>query len=119
MPRGLVLIDHGSRHEAANAVLADIARLVRQRGESGLLVRHAHMELAEPTLADAIDACVADGADTIVVVPYFLGPGRHVTVDIPAMVRQSAQRHPSVPMRISEPLGVHPSLADVVLDRSR
>jgi len=119
VPRGLVLVDHGSRRDEANAVLSVVADLVRDRGESDLLVRYAHMELAAPTIDEAIDACVAGGASAIVVVPYFLAPGRHASHDIPLAVAEAAKRHPTIPMRVTEPLGIHPLLADVVLERSR
>eukprot|EP00898_Chlorokybus_atmophyticus_P000080 jgi/Chlat1/1072/Chrsp110S08637 len=41
------------------------------------LVETAHMELAEPSIATAFDICVARGARTVVISPYFLSPGRH------------------------------------------
>ena len=53
-------------------------------------VQPAHMELAEPSIATAFDACVAAGATTVVVAPYFLGPGRHWDSDIPALAAAAA-----------------------------
>ena len=81
------------------------------------IVLTAHLELVPPTIGERIDACVSAGADTILVHPYFLGPGRHTTRDIPDQVAQAAQRHPKVRIRVSEPLGLHPKLIDVILDR--
>jgi sirohydrochlorin ferrochelatase len=75
------------------------------------------MELAEPSLDQAIDACVAAGAAEIVVHPYFLGPGRHSREDIPRLAAASAADHPGVQLSVSEPLGVHPGLVDAVLER--
>ena len=66
---------------------------------------------------DGIDACVADGADEIVVHPFFLGPGRHTTDDIPRLIREAVSRHPRVRARVSDPLGAHPKLVDVILER--
>jgi len=114
----IVLVDHGSRRPEANESLEGVAALVRAAAP-GRAVRCAHMELAPPGLADAIDACVADGAREIVVVPYFLAPGSHSTRDIPALAREVAARHADVRVRVAEPLGVHPRLAEVVLDRAR
>ncbi len=36
------------------------------------LVEVAHMELAAPSVADAVDAAVAAGAQVVTVAPYFL-----------------------------------------------
>ena len=82
-------------------------------------VEFSHMELAEPTLEQGFAACVAAGARDITVHPYMLSPGRHSTLDIPRLVATAAHRHPGVTYRITEPLGLHPSLAQVVLERVR
>lgn len=116
--RAILLVDHGSRREEANASLAAMAGLVRTRAE-GVIVHHAHMELASPTVDEAFDACVADGATHVHVMPYFLFAGRHATEDIPALARSAAARHPGVSLAIAEPLGVHEALADLVLLRCR
>lgn len=117
MRTALLLVDHGSVRREANDLLADVARLVRQR--SGLdIVEHAHMDLAEPTIAQGFAACVAQGADLVIVHPYFLAPGRHSTRDIPRLVAEAAARHPHVLYRVTEPLGLHPRLIDVVLERT-
>ena len=58
------------------------------------IVEPAHMELAEPSLETAFDACVAAGATTVVIAPYFLGPGQHWDRDIPALAA-AACRAPS------------------------
>lgn len=75
------------------------------------------MELAEPSVAKGIARCIDAGAQTIVVHPYFLGPGRHTQESIPKLVEMAAQQHPDVEIRISEPLGLHEGLVDAVLDR--
>jgi len=114
--RAILLVDHGSRRAEANAVLDAVADQLRAR-DPDCVVRASHMELAEPTLLQAFEACVAAGADEIVVQPYFLGPGRHSSDDIPRLVKQAAADHPGVRVAIAEPLGAHPGLVDAVLER--
>ena len=57
------------------------------------------------------------GADAIVVHPYFLGPGNHTRNDIPKLVAAAAARHADLEITISDPLGLHTKLIDVVLER--
>lgn len=64
------------------------------------------MEMAEPTIEQAFDRCVAAGARRIVLHPFFLSPGRHVTSDIPELMQVAARRYPDVAWLISEPLGL-------------
>jgi sirohydrochlorin ferrochelatase len=114
MTRAIVLVDHGSRHAAANQTLLDMAELVRAEVGSDWLVVAAHMEIEPPTVAEAIADCVAQGAREIVVQPYFLALGRHASEDIPRLVQQVAKSHPEVTFRVAEPLGAHSLLAKLV-----
>lgn len=116
--KGILLIDHGSRRAEANTMLHDVARLVEELAHGAAIVVPAHMELAEPTIAQGFAECLARGADEIVAVPYMLAPGRHVTYDIPRLVAEAADAHPGVPFHVASALGVDAGLARVVLARA-
>ena len=116
LTRAIVLIDHGSRRAEANEQLEQLAAKIRQR-EPDTIVRTAHLEIAAPSLAEAIDDCVKEGARVLVVHPYFLAPGRHTSEDIPRQVAEASARHPELEVRLSPPLGIHDKLVDVVLER--
>ena len=68
---------------------------------------------AAPSIADAFAACVADGASTVVVSPYFLSPGRHWQEDLPALTAAAAAAHPGVRYMVAAPLGLHPLVSQV------
>jgi len=116
MKKAIVLVDHGSRVAAANAVLDEVAALLRRRVPERI-VATAHLELAPPTLAEALERCVAAGAGEIVVLPYFLAPGAHAARDIPALAAAAAARHPGVTVRVSDPLGAHEGIVDAIVAR--
>lgn len=118
MQRALIIVDHGSRREEANAALVETARLVRERVGDRCNVRYAHMELGEPSLEQAVARAVQEGAREIVVVPFFLAPGKHASVDIPASVEAARAAHPTVFFRLSEVLGPDVLLAELVLERA-
>lgn len=113
---GVILVDHGSRMAAANEMLLDVATLFRAVTQRAI-VEPAHMELAEPTIQQAFDKCVAQGAQVVVVHPYFLSPGRHSTTDIPRMVAEAAARHPGVSFHVTQPLGLSEHIAEVIQER--
>lgn len=115
-PIGLIVVDHGSRRAESNRMLEEMVAMVRQV-VSYDIVEPAHMELAEPSIGTAFDACVARGARTVVVSPYFLLPGKHWSQDIPALVEEAAGRHPGVTYLVAAPFGLHPLMAEVVNSR--
>jgi catechol 2,3-dioxygenase-like lactoylglutathione lyase family enzyme len=112
----IVLVDHGSREADANALLEGVAERLRAC-LPGRRVEVAHMELAAPGLAEAIGACAAAGAREIVVVPWFLSRGRHVTQDVPRLAAEAAARHPGVAVRVAEPVGLHPAMLEILVAR--
>ena len=112
----IVLIDHGSREGAANAVV-ERSRPRSARACPGRVVEVAHLELAPPDLGEAVARCAARGVRELVVLPFFLAAGRHSARDIPRLAAAAAERHPGVSIRVAPPLGAHPALVDAVLER--
>ncbi|GAA1843142.1 sirohydrochlorin chelatase [Pseudonocardia ailaonensis] len=76
----LVLIAHGSRSDAADAVIRTIAE---QAGAAlpGVEVRVGYVDVRRPSVADAVA-----GLDAAVVLPAFLASGYHVRTDLPAQL---------------------------------
>lgn len=101
---GVVLVDHGSRRAAANEALEEFASLFRKFTAYDY-VAVAHMELAEPTILQAMQQCHSSGCTHVVVLPYFLAKGRHVSEDIPELVQQASGEIPDLEVEIAEPIG--------------
>jgi sirohydrochlorin ferrochelatase len=112
-PLAVVVVDHGSRRAESNESLELFVRASADRLPYPI-VEPAHMELAEPSIGTAFDRCVAAGAATVVIAPYFLGPGNHWDRDIPALAAEAADRHPGVHWLVAAPLGPHPLLLDII-----
>ena len=115
-PVAVIVVDHGTRSPEVNAEFEASVRAGAGLDSYGI-VEPAHMELAEPSLATAFGRCVAAGATTIAVAPYFLGPGRHWDRDIPALAEAAAADHPGVRWVVTRPLGPDPRLLDLVAER--
>src|SRR5215213_9159886 len=90
VPTGLIIVDHGSRRSQSNDLLVTVAENYR-RYSGWQIVEPAHMELEPPTISQAFQRCVDQGAEFVVVFPFFLGPGRHWTEDIPRLAAEAAQ----------------------------
>ena len=116
MNTALIIVDHGSKRGESNAMLEEFVERFRAFTPYRI-VEPAHMELAEPTIAQAFDKCVAAGADCVVVMPYFLLPGRHWSVDIPRLTAEAAAKHPGVKFLVTAPIGLHPLMRDIVQSR--
>lgn len=75
------------------------------------------MEIAEPTVAQGFARCVEQGAKFVVVHPFMLAAGRHVSEDLPKLVAQAAESHEGISFVMVEPLGSHTGVIDAVIAR--
>ena len=115
--RALLVVDHGSRRAEANETLTVVVQNIRELYPD-LIVCLAHMELAQPDIKSGVADCLSQGAREIIIHPFMLAPGRHVTEDIPRMVKEALGPHPEIIWRVTLPLAPHPLLAKIVLERA-
>lgn len=113
---GIVVVDHGSRRTESNETLLK-AVAAFQAAAAWPIVEPAHMELAEPTIAQAFARCVEQGAQRVVVFPYFLSPGRHWSEDIPRLAAEASSQCGGVEYLVTAPLGLHPLIPQIIGDR--
>ncbi|MFT7641009.1 MAG: sirohydrochlorin ferrochelatase [Pirellulaceae bacterium] len=112
----LIIVDHGSRREESNELLLKV--VAEYRGSRDFaIVEPAHMELAEPSIATAVDRCAEQGAKLIVVFPYFLSPGRHWRHDIPSLTEEAVAEHEGLRFVVTAPFGMHPLMSEVIDQR--
>lgn len=112
----LLLIAHGSRREASNEEVRELAaRLEQITGSRFCCVIPAFLELAEPDIPTGVELCAKAGATTVTAVPYFLSAGRHVAHDIPAELEKAALQNPAVTLHLSDYLGKHESITELLL----
>jgi len=117
MKTALLLMAHGSREPEANADLHHVAAMLRQRGAYPL-VEVSFLELADPAIPQAGAHCVQQGAQRVIMLPYFLSAGVHVRRDLKGLREELAARFPHVDFRLAEPLGRHPLLVEIVETRA-
>jgi sirohydrochlorin ferrochelatase len=117
MTTALLLVAHGSRHTEANADLDLVAAELRRRHEGA--VEPAFLELAAPDIETAARKCVEGGASRVILLPYFLSAGVHVQRDLEAHRQRLEAEHAGVKFVLAPPLGPHPLLIDILVERAR
>lgn len=112
----VVVLGHGSRSPEATEQFVQVASLLAPRLPH-MTVLPAFMELAEPSLPDAIERAVALGAERIIVLPCFLFLGNHIKHDIPKKLARAEEAHPGVRFEMREPIGTDARIVEALLDR--
>jgi sirohydrochlorin ferrochelatase len=114
----IIIVDHGSRLDQSNKMLEELASVFAKRfAAQYAIVEPAHMELAEPSIVTAFTKCVTRGAKRVIVCPYFLGPGKHWTQDIPRLTAEAATKHPGTNYHITQTLGIDDLILDLLNKR--
>jgi sirohydrochlorin ferrochelatase len=115
----IIIVDHGSRLTESNQMLEAVAAAFARRfAEKYSIVEPAHMEIAEPSIANAYATCVQRGADHVIVCPFFLGPGKHWTQDIPRLTADAAKNHPRTTYHVAQTLGIDDLILDLLDKRA-
>lgn len=116
MKTAILMMAHGSRVANANDAAREVAKMVQEM--TGMeIVEVSFRELHEPNIQQGIDACVARGAQRILLMPYFLFMGAHVLHDLPEEITEARKRHPGLTMEMGEHLGAHRKLAEIEAER--
>ena len=115
MKSAVIILGHGSRSAGADRSIQRIVAEVKKRGEYEI-VEQAFLQHTPPALMETIEACAHRNAGRIVIVPFFMQSGAHVTKDVPAIIEQARKNHPGVEILMTDFVGSHPLMAGIVLD---
>ena len=116
MKTAVLLMAHGSRIPEANDAVREIAAMVKEMTRFDI-VEVSFREQHLPNIQQGIDACVGQGAERIILLPYFLYMGAHVREDLPKQMAEAKQRYPRVEFVMGGHLGAHRKLAEIVAER--
>ena len=118
--RTLLLVAHGSRRESSNLEVQELTEQLREKLATEFAqINCAFLELASPSIPDAIDHAVQQGSHEVILLPFFLAAGRHVIEDIPAILADAQQTHPQVAFTSLEHLGQANGLLDVLVQMAQ
>jgi sirohydrochlorin ferrochelatase len=114
MKKAVILLGHGSRGGGNDTALKRIAEELQRSG--GNIIEYAFLQYAQPTADAALERCIRQGAKEIVIVPFFMQEGAHVTRDIPAFLDKARAQHPECDIRSTDYVGAHPLMTQIVTD---
>lgn len=112
----LLVMVHGSPRPASNGSMFQVVEQVKA-SNAFEIVNVGFMELNEPSIPDAIDQLVDQGATSVIAVPYFLHAGTHVADDLPTLLEEAQEKYPDVEFSMGDYLGHDPLLMDVLAQR--
>jgi Zn-finger protein len=113
--RGIVVLSHGSRLKKANSSLDRTVRAIKQKTGLNTIIP-AYLQAFHPDLSESIKGLVTRGCRTLVIVPFFLFNGNHVTRDIPGLIKEEKKKYPKIKFIYTKNLSEDMRIADIVAD---
>lgn len=116
----IILVGHGSPKKEANRMelVGRLLHSVLHPGCGGDCIRTAYLQFESPDLKETIqDAIKGARPKRIIIHPYFLSEGIHVTRDIPGIIEEARRDYPDVDFIYTEPLGISREIVGVVKER--
>ena len=115
---GLVVFAHGSSEQEANEAVKKVAE--KTAVLCGLeLWSQAFLDPIQPNLGTAVGILSRQGAQKIVIVPYFLTMGVHIQKDLPNIIEEISKVYPSIQIVCAPSLDGDPFLVDILVRRAR
>lgn len=111
--RATVLFAHGSRDPLWSRPIEAVAARMQQQA-SGTIVRCAYLELTPPDLPGVVAELAGGGTTEIVVLPMFLGVGRHARSDLPELVDRLCALYPALHIALRPAIGEDPRVIDLL-----
>jgi precorrin isomerase len=112
----IILIGHGSRVPGAAESMEKVSQALQASGRYPQ-VTTCNMSLMRPHFVETFKRVVGQGAESILVLPYFLNEGVHIKCDIPNMMQDIGKDYPNVRLVMGMPLGFDRLLVDLVAKR--
>jgi sirohydrochlorin cobaltochelatase len=111
--RGIVLFAHGARDPQWARPFEEIRERVRA-SRPEYPIELAYLEIMSPTLEEAIQSLVSQGAPAITVFPLFMAQGGHLKQDLPKILDAIRANHPRIPIALESAIGEVPEILGAI-----
>ena len=113
MSSAILLFAHGARDPAWALPFKAIQTAVAAASPDQK-VELAYLELMTPSLPDTAEKLIAEGVNSITVVPLFMAQGGHLKKDLPVLLDSLRAQHPSVCVTLTPAIGDVPELTQAI-----
>lgn len=113
---GIIILAHGSRGErsAVPEILKQITEGLKRYLSLETRITGASLQFNHPNLDEAAEGLINEGIKKIIISPYFLFTGRHITEDVPENIANLQKRHPEIQFTMTANLGLHESIIELM-----
>ena len=116
MNKAILIVDRGSKEPEVKEELEVMCSTIGKRCPNNYsYTTYCFLEVIPPFIEDGISKCIANGADFITVIPYFLYPGMKLKDSVKKAALISWKK--DVRLAIAKPLSRNARMVEIVVNR--
>jgi sirohydrochlorin ferrochelatase len=115
--RAVLLVGYGSVLPGIGTAMIRLASRIQGAGIAPIAAA-GFITGCRPSFREALDSCIAQGANEVVVQPYTLVEDEPIRRDLKRLIESGNVAYPSITLHVARPLGDHSALAQVALQRA-
>jgi len=112
----LLLIGHGSRDPEGQQAFLELAQVYQSLTPHRPVIP-CFLELAQPSIAQGVEQCLAQGWQEIVALPLLLFGARHNKFDVTVELDRLQALHPQLRIHYGGPLGIRVEILQLLRER--
>lgn len=120
---GVVVLVHGSRGRRGKVEVEEALRQIVARLKpvlaSAVEIVGAALQFNQPSLEEAVGYLASRQIDCVVIVPYFLFSGRHITEHVPQAIGDLQHTYPDIRFLLADNLGLDDHFVSLLATRVR
>lgn len=114
----LLIVAHGSRRQSSNRTIQQLADKVAFHLPMNVdEVQVGFLEFAQPSVQNCIQSSFNSGADQLLVLPYFLAQGNHVSEDLPSIITAAKRQWPRKRISLLPHIGAMEEMPTLIAKR--
>lgn len=114
--QALVLFAHGARDPSWIKPFYMLHELLQAKLQSTIKVELAFLEFMSPDLSHAVQILAEKHVRDIIVIPIFLGDGKHTKRDLPMLIHQLSREYPNIKFNIADVIGSNIKVLQVIAE---
>lgn len=113
--KSLIIVAHGSKKKSSNDEVVEIVNSIQKNNTLYSTIEVSFLEFQSPSLEESIQKCMELDSEKIYIYPYFLNSGKHVTFDIPNIVKELELKYKKTDFIVLPHFGKSVRVTDIIL----
>lgn len=113
--RGIIFVAHGSKKDQSNEDFKKLVDEISHKDTTYGLKKAAFLELASPDIKSVVTEFIINGVKEIVIYPFFLNKGKHVSADLPKLVEELKKEHRNIVFKLLPYFGESEEIKNIIL----